>query len=649
MIRLRVLASVCALTLITVFTTGGTSCRQAKFVELTIFHTNDLHSHLHPPVSNEFELGGLAKMATLLEKLRPGRQAAITLDAGDWSEGSWYFSLDTGANMLRLLNAMKYDAVVVGNHDYLVGPDRLMATIDEAGVPLPTLASNLDFSAYPKEEEFRRRIPSTIILERSGIKIGIIGLTTVDYPFAPYLAPLKATAAIDDAQRQAKILRPQVDVLIILSHNHIDNNIAIARAVLGVDAVVSGHSHRKFARAELVQNAGRVVPVVETGEWGQFVGDLRLRVDRERKVVQFLGYDLHPVLPSLPDHPEVVAMIAHEDERLNQFFGGNVREVVAHTDTRLEHDDSHRAGLGDLATKGYRDATGAEIAMEPLSLTGVKIPEGDVTIEQLHDVMPHIFNWDSKKEWTIKIWEARGKDLAAVLDIVYTLPNALPVPPPGFIAFDGAEVTYQPRTEDQPVPVVKNIQIGQSPIDLSRTYQVALTDGMILALQIINEKLGIGFDLSRMHDTGIEGWRAVLNYARKVKHLKEDDLRRGGRSYTTSADPMISRFSYDAAAGGVRVLIANDGLSTLEGAQLRCFAGLRDNPVLWETDDQAFSDLGSISVPAVEPLAKASVVLPWRPDAAGLWPMRCGVISPQDGRPSNSFLDSVLHVQAGVR
>src|SRR5207248_7031931 len=122
----------------------------------TIFHTNDIHSHMRASRSVPFELGGLARLKTLLDSLRPQRESSITLDAGDWSEGAWYYSVDAGANMLQALDRLGFDATCLGNHDFLNGPDDVLTTIQKAGVSFPVLAANLDMSGYPSAAELKK-------------------------------------------------------------------------------------------------------------------------------------------------------------------------------------------------------------------------------------------------------------------------------------------------------------------------------------------------------------------------------------------------------------------------------------------------------------------------------------------------------------
>lgn len=619
---------------------GLAGCPDDTPVELAILFTNDIHLHLHPPKGDPFGLGGMSRLATLLKERRAQRPLSITLDAGDYSESTWHYNIDTGANILRMFDVMGYDAVCVGNHDYLCRPDRMIETVKEAAPKFPILAANVDLSAYPKAEEWRRYHPESVILERGGLKIGIIGLTTVDYVFSFWFAPIVATEPVAKAQELAKKLRPEVDVLLILSHNFFDTNVQIGRAVAGVDAVISGHSHRKIGKAVLVQNAGRQVPVVEAGAWAKFLGELRLTVKKRKKHVAFAGYDLLPVVPTLAEDAAIRDRVAVEDAKLDRLYGGDVNEVVAHNEVSVEHDDSHHANTADLVTKAYRDITGADVAMEVLALTRVGLREGPVTVKDLHDVMPHILDFGSGKEWTIKLWSARGADLGLTANVV-NFSNALPFENSGFIAFDNLEFTWTPKHEGNPVPKIETLTVGGQPLDVGRRYTVAVDDGLWLAIQQANEKFHLGMDLSQVQETGIEGWRAMLAYATKVGTFTEASLRAGSRTWTTIADPAIHHYAVEGTQAGVRVRVDNEGLGTSHGVRLACSAGLVDDLVAHETTEQVFTPIAEVDVPDLEPAASTWVEIPWQP-VAGFWPVQCRLIAGVDGYPGNSTASAVL-------
>ncbi len=628
----------------------GSSCKPVvdEKVEFSVFHTNDIHSQMHAPRGSELHLGGMAKLSTLLNTLRSATPFSLTLDAGDWSEGSWIYNLDTGANMLRVLDAMKYDTVALGNHDYLSGPKRLAATVSEAHPRFPVLASNIDFSFAPDLElEFRKNIAPYAILERFGVKVGIIGLTTVDYAFAPYFKPLVVTDPLQSATETAKLLRPQVDLLFLISHNFFSTSVELAKAVPGVDAVFSGHSHVKLSKAVVVKNAGRDVPVVETGCFGEFLGELKMAYSPKTKKVDFKGYELHPVLASLDEETQVAQLVAQEDVKLAKLYGSDTNTIVAQTDFRLERADSSQASLGHLATKAFRREVGADLAIDMQSLLGFPIPVGGIRVFDLHDVVPHILNFNTGKEWTVHVWEARAQDLVFLLNAFFGFPEMFVNGKSQFLAVDGAELVLDPKHPGNPVSKLVEIKINGAEIDPLKTYQVALTDGMWLAITLANEKFHLGLDVSQVMDSHVEAWKAVFNYAIAEKTLDADRLRENGRVWTTLPDLAVFPYGISWNGTALRVEIQNDGKAASEGGTLICSSGKANDYSADKTSEQVYTIIGSGDISVLGSGDKTKIEIPWVPAKPGFWPIRCEVKSAaleatQDGYAGNNVAEKII-------
>ncbi|MGK5086431.1 metallophosphoesterase [Bdellovibrionota bacterium FG-2] len=630
---------------LSVFVVSFSSCKTVeKKVEFSIFHTNDIHSQMHAPRGSELHLGGMAKMATLLKTLRAATPFSLTLDAGDWSEGSWYYNLDTGGNMLRVLDAMDYDTVTLGNHDYLSGPARLASTVAEAHPRFPIIASNIDFSLAPELEfEFRKNIAPYTILERFGVKVGLIGLTTVDYAFAPYFKPLVVTDPLASAVATAKLVRPQVDLLFLISHNMFSTSVELAKAVPGVDAVFSGHSHVKLSKAVVVKNAGREVPVVETGCFGEFLGELKMAYSPNTKKIDFKGYALHPVLSSLDEDVGVAQIVAQEDQKIANLYGSDPQAVVAQTEFRLERADSSQASLGHLATKSFRRAVGADLSMDLQSLLGFPIPVGGVRVFDMHDVVPHIFNPKTGKDWTVQIWEARAQDLVFVLNAFLSVPDMFIEGKSQFLAVDGAELVLDPKSSSNPVSKLTEIKINGEEIDLAKTYQVALTDGLLLALKLANEKFHLGIDLSSVVDSQIEGWRAVLDYSIQEKTLNPERLRENGRVWTTLPDLAVYPFGISWTGTALRVEVQNDGKAAAQGGKVVCASGKANDYSADKTSEQVYTPIGSGEILSLNSGEKTKIEIPWVPAKSGFWPIRCVVESlTEDGYQGNDAAEKII-------
>jgi len=629
---------------------GPASCDPMEGVELSFFHTNDLHYQLHPVKADHFGLGGMAKLSTLLNRLRAESPLHVTLDAGDWSEGNWYFNLDAGVQMLQILEQMKFDAAVVGNHDYLSGPNRLIDVVSSVAPRLPVLGANFQTGEFDGAERFRQSIPGTLVLERGGLKIGVIGLSTVDYVYSFWLNPVKVSEPIAVAQAQARVLRPLVDVLILLSHNSFSLNVQAARAVFGIDAVISGHSHRKIAEAVFVENAGRQVPVVETGSWGRYLGQLRLRVNPKSKKVTFSGYQIHPVTPDLESDPNVTLLVDQVDADLTKLYGGDVDAQIGETLIDVRHDDSRVANLGDIASQSYLDRVGGDFAMEQLSLTGIRLKAGPISVRDAHDILPHIFDFDRAVDWTIKKVSVAGVDVARLMNVLFfAQSNEVPIIGTGDFSHAGLELDWNPPGVSGDRASIREIRVGNVRLDPTRTYRLVVTDGVLLALKVVNSKLNLGLDLTRVEETGIEGWRAIESWIRKATPLSEEKLRSGTRTRPYSVELGVAHYgiSFDAQTRGVRVEIYNDGLLSSVGGILKCFAGLPNDPVSVGTSLQVWSEIGVVPLAPLPAGEKRVMTLPWDPSVLGRWPVKCDVTvggAERDPVPSNDEAENVLLV-----
>jgi len=623
------------------------SCKKGDVIDLTILHTNDIHYTLNAPKSDEFGLGGMARLSTLIKARRQANPLSVTLDAGDWSEGNWYFNLDAGATMLKLFGVMGYDAAVIGNHDYLSGPKKMAAMIAETAPLFPVLGANFDLSDYSDANAFREQIPGTTVINRNGLKIGVIGLSTVDYVYSFWLNPVKVSDPVRVAQEQARVLRPNVDILLLLSHNSFATNEQLARAVYGVDAVISGHSHKKVGQVVLVSNAGREVPVVETGSWGRYLGELHLAIDIKNKSVRFADYQLHPVFPELNEDPQALALVQEADRAMNRLHGSDVEAVIGESHLDLRHDESHIANLGDIATQSYRAYTGADAGIEILALTSVKLKKGPITVRDAHDIMPHIFDFESNREWTIKVLSMRGQDLALFLNLIY-FTNTLPLSGTGFFSHAGIEVDWRARTEEQPVSEIRAIRIQGAPLQPERRYRVALTDGLLLAFRQANEKLNLGIDLSQLTDTGVEAWRSLVPWIQAHSPLTEQKLRAGLESRTSTGDFSLAHYRLAAALADdgefvVEVEVQNSGLAVAQNGRVECFSGVPDDVRVFDTPAQRWTSLGTERIERLEASGSQTLQFALRTKGVRI-PVRCQVVAPsgQDSYPGNNEADAVL-------
>ena len=246
---------------------------------LTILHLNDTHSHVDPQRSGDYKgRGGFIEQAAYIDSVRTadGKRNVLLLHAGDFSQGTSYFTELGGDIEIDLLNAAAYDVVTLGNHEFDNGPVELARRLKNLDADV--VCANYDFTGSALEGLVK---PWTII-RRGGMKIGIIGLLTdiskvVDSSLVSGLDYQEPSAVVN---RYAEILKNEkkCDLVICLSHLGYTEDKDLASKIRGVDVIVGGHSHTLLHKMQHVADLdGNDVVIVQDWCWGMSVGNLKVR------------------------------------------------------------------------------------------------------------------------------------------------------------------------------------------------------------------------------------------------------------------------------------------------------------------------------------------------------------------------------------
>ncbi len=301
----------------------------AEELTLTVIHTNDEHSSLvpapyvdHRPGYDDPSLGGYARLASFVHGIREAKsiidEPVLLLSAGDFLGGtpfSW-LSLEGAAWELQLMQDIGYDAAAVGNHEYDYGPDLLASYLKIAGYPeagsrTALIASNTHPpQGHPLEEAGLKK--HHIIELENGLTVGMFSLIGVDaVQVAPYAQPVTFSDQTETASRQVASLQAQgAELIILLSHSGVDEDIALARKVPGIHLIVGGHCHTLLEEPVM---AGNTV-IVQAGELLQYAGVVELAFDRASNSVRLLNGErgtpfVQRLDSSVPLDPEIHAAV----------------------------------------------------------------------------------------------------------------------------------------------------------------------------------------------------------------------------------------------------------------------------------------------------------------------------------------------------
>jgi len=473
--------------------------------KFTILHTNDLHSNLlgmspvvdYSPFALDHDKtrGGFARLAALIATRKDAREKegpVLILDGGDYSMGTAFGAAirETGAELL-LLSRMGYDATTLGNHDFDLGPDGLSKSIEvavKAGRIPAVVASNSDFSAndtkltglqsLAKNGTIRRRL----VIERGGLRFGIFGLLGKEAMF--YTSGAGAVTfhdAIETAKEMVKQLREQekVDVVICLSHGGLDQgkdgrytdgeDVRLAKAVPGIDVVIGGHTHTELQ--EPILTNGRT-PVVQTGKYGENLGELVLTIDGDMLEVE--SYQLHPIDDSIPGDKSIADEIENIKKTVTEVVfasrGYRIDQPLAVAPRDLPNtftDIAAGTPLANLVTDAFRKATKADIGFTANGLMRSPLTRGKSGVQTVYDIFAVTPLGDGIADTTagsaLVTAYFTGPELKAILE--FCLLDTPAHPGEYFPRASGLRFNYDKSRP--PFDVVTAIEIG----DLDRGYR----------------------------------------------------------------------------------------------------------------------------------------------------------------------------------
>ena len=253
------------------------ACQQPKLV---ILHTNDTHSHFEPLRGGADDgHGGAIERAAFVDSVRAavGPERLLLLHAGDFSQGSPYFTELNGAMEPMVINDIAYDCTTLGNHEFDNDIEALTARI-KSFTGTKVVCANLDLSPF----ELGEYVKPYAIFERGGLKVGVIGLeaelaTNVSKSVA---SRMQQFDDVEVTNHWADYLHEteKCDLVILLSHAGYDKDQEIIPETRWVDLVIGGHTHTFVDDFVYVKNArGKDVPIITDGKWGLEMGQINIR------------------------------------------------------------------------------------------------------------------------------------------------------------------------------------------------------------------------------------------------------------------------------------------------------------------------------------------------------------------------------------
>jgi 5'-nucleotidase/UDP-sugar diphosphatase len=424
----------------------GSPRRQSQ---LTILQINDVYSTV--PINGA---GGLARVATLKRQLSENGHPAILALAGDFLSPSVASSVFKGEQMVAALNAAGLDYATVGNHEFDFGIDVLKQRMSES--KFTWVVSNvLDANG----KMIGTSVPY-VVRQAGPLKIGIIGLCLTTATITP--AWRNQFQFVDAAQAAARYLpmlkRAGADVIVAITHLTFAEDRALAEKFPQIDVIVGGHEHYPLTTTE------SHTLISKAGSDARFVARIDvLRPSGSRSPVERF-FELMPITAAIPDDPATAAVADSFEKRL----GTELDKVVGATTTPLDATDrrlTEETGLGNLIADALRDDANADVALSNAGgARGDRLyPSGPLTRRMLLSIHPF-------GNVVCKIAVSGRVLLQALNHSVSKLPGGSGQ----FPQLSGITMTVNPNAPA--ATRVTNVKINGAPLDLDKTYTVALPD-----------------------------------------------------------------------------------------------------------------------------------------------------------------------------
>ena len=412
--------------LCSLFALSAVSTAMAQEVNIKLLGTSDVHGRIVPwsyGADVEDKSGSYAQIATYVKDVRKNNKNVVLVEVGDAIQDN---QIDVFAKdkkyykdhpVPKVLNEMNYDIFVLGNHEFNFG----MKALDE--ILKDIKAKKLTANFYHKKND-KRYIDATTIIEKDGVKLGIIGLSTpMSAKFEEdtgNLKDMKFTSPTEEARTQVEKLKAKgVDAIIAVTHMGIDNenNIPdtgmrdVINAVDGIDVVIAGHMH-KDVPSEIIKNT----LITEPHRYGTVVSEVDLTFDiNDKKEVKLVKKESKTVpVKALEADKKIVEIYKPYHEKLrelnNVVIGQTANEMVPQeTKHGVSAAFSKDTGLSSFINDVEQHYSGADVVTFSFDHQKARMDKGDIKKKDI------IFNY-RYAGGDVTVYEMTGKQLKEYME-----------------------------------------------------------------------------------------------------------------------------------------------------------------------------------------------------------------------------------------
>lgn len=428
--------------------------------DAVILFTHDTHDHFYPaPSEDGGEYGGYTRLATLLERERVKYPDAITVDGGDFSMGTLFQTIyATQAPELKALGAMGYDVTTLGNHEFdyrASGLAQMLETAASSGSPVPAIVQSngtvLDGTGSQELKQAMENygVENHLIITRGGVNYGIFGLMGEDADACAPMSGMEFEPVADAARREVAALEEELaqlegpSLIVCLSHTGTDGgkgeDYDLAKAVDGIDVIISGHTHSTLEQP--IEVNGTLI--VSCGEYTTNLGVLELKLDDAGAVTDY-NYRLVPVDETVKENTKLERLAQSfqpmvEEEYLSE-FGLTFDQVLARSDFDFtpisQFGKEHREDtLGNLIADSYiyavqqaegEDYIPVDFAVVAAGVIRESFSAGDITTSDVFNVSSLGSGADGSPGYPlISVW-ITGRELKDAFEVDASVTSLMP-------------------------------------------------------------------------------------------------------------------------------------------------------------------------------------------------------------------------------
>lgn len=461
------------------FLTLLVGCSASHF-QVTILHTNDIHGHFLSEPSTWREdsalVGGFAALSGALDSVRRADEHSIYIDAGDLMTGNPICNIPVddvqGGALVKMLRFCDCDAISIGNHEFDLGPDHLKSflAIDD----LNWVCGNVTW-----RESQQSLCQPFVIIDRGGLRIGVIGLLLNDLygvVSKSAVAPFEVSDIAVSAQEYINEIDSKTDLIVLLTHNGLQEDKELARLVHGADIIVGGHSHTRLTEP-IIENG---IVIVQAGSNLKNLGVLKVEVANDR-VTKHEGSLVELEASRFLPGDTLVEYIEGFESEIKQVYG----QQIAVAQYSIERRYAETSPLGNLLCDLLRDSYDMDIAIVNSGGIRKDLAAGAIRKLDIVEMLP-FFN-------TVTLFEASGAEL---LTFASRQISAAESGKTEILQMSGLEIRYKQHVDSV---LTVTCTINGQPVDSAHIYRGVSIDYVLKSQW---EKY-LGFQPRIVEDTGI--------------------------------------------------------------------------------------------------------------------------------------------------